>query len=48
MLLVDIRLVMPTGLPQPADKTLLDIYASLVVERDSQKGIVIAIAQPAP
>jgi hypothetical protein len=35
MLLVDIRLVMPTGLPQPADKPLLDIYASLVVERDS-------------
>jgi GTP-binding protein Era len=26
---------------RPADKPLLDIYASLVVERDSQKGIVI-------
>src|SRR5512133_227318 len=26
---------------RPADKALLDIYASLVVERDSQKGIVI-------
>jgi GTPase Era involved in 16S rRNA processing len=41
MLLVDIRLVMPTGRPRPADKPLLDIYASIVVERDSQKGIVI-------
>ena len=48
MLLVDIRLVMPTGLPRPADKPLLDIYASIVVDRDSQKGIVSAIAQPAP
>jgi len=26
---------------RPADKPLLDIYASMVVERDSQKGIVI-------
>ena len=26
---------------RPADKPLLDVYASLVVERDSQKGIVI-------
>jgi GTPase len=26
---------------RPADKPLLDIYASLIVERDSQKGIVI-------
>jgi GTP-binding protein Era len=26
---------------RPADKPLLDLYASLVVERDSQKGIVI-------
>jgi GTP-binding protein Era len=26
---------------RPADKQLLDIYASLIVERDSQKGIVI-------
>ena len=26
---------------RPADKALLDVYASLVVERDSQKGIVI-------
>jgi hypothetical protein len=41
MLLVDTRLVMPTGLPQPADKPLLDIYASIVVDRDSRKGIVI-------
>jgi GTPase len=41
MLFVDIRLVIPTGLPRPADKPLFDIYASLVVERDSQKGIVI-------
>jgi hypothetical protein len=40
MLLVDTRLVMPTGLPQPADKPL-DIYASTVVDRDSRKGIVI-------
>jgi GTPase len=41
MLLVDTRLVMPTGLPRPADKPLLDIYASIVVDRDSRKGIVI-------
>ena len=26
---------------RPADKPLLDIYASMIVERDSQKGIVI-------
>ncbi|MFL6046742.1 MAG: GTPase Era [Propionibacteriaceae bacterium] len=26
---------------RPADKPLLDVYASLIVERDSQKGIVI-------
>jgi GTPase len=26
---------------RPADKPLLDIYASLIVERDSQKGIII-------
>jgi GTP-binding protein Era len=26
---------------RPADKPLLDIYASMVVERDSQKGIMI-------
>jgi GTPase len=26
---------------RPANKPLLDIYASLIVERDSQKGIVI-------
>jgi GTP-binding protein Era len=26
---------------RPGDKPLLDIYASLIVERDSQKGIVI-------
>ena len=32
---------MPTGLPQPADKPLLDIYASIVVDLDSRKGMVI-------
>ena len=26
---------------RPADKPLLDIFASMIVERDSQKGIVI-------
>jgi GTP-binding protein Era len=26
---------------RPANKPLLDIYASMIVERDSQKGIVI-------
>ena len=26
---------------RPADKPLLDIYASMIVERDSQKGIMI-------
>ena len=41
MLLVDTRLVMPTGLPRPADKPLRDIYASIVVDRGSQKGMVI-------
>jgi GTP-binding protein Era len=26
---------------RPADKPLLDIFASMIVERDSQKGIII-------
>ena len=26
---------------RPADKPLLDVYASMIVERDSQKGIII-------